>query len=49
MLPCSSCYICGSWRSKAVGGLRLSREGEKPQTRGTFMGRHNKITQGIDH
>ena len=25
------------------------REGEKPQTRGTFMGRHKKTNQGVDH
>ena len=27
----------------------IRREGEKPQTRGTFMGRHKKTTQGVDH
>ena len=27
----------------------IRREGEKPQTIGTFMGRHKKPTQGIDH
>ena len=26
----------------------IRREGEKPQTRGTFMGRHKKTTQGAD-
>ena len=25
------------------------REGEKPQTRGTFMGRHKKTTHGVGH
>ena len=28
MLPCHSCYICGTWRSKEVGGLKLSYGGE---------------------
>ena len=51
MLPCHSCYICGTWRSKEVGVFKviIQREGEKPQTRGTFMGRHKKTTQGVDH
>ena len=30
-------------------GLILSREGEKPQTRGTFMGHHKKTTYGVGH
>ena len=25
------------------------REGEKPQTRGTFMGHHKKTTHGVGH
>ena len=52
MLPCHSCYIGETLRSKELGGLKLSivlREGEKSQTRGIFMGRHNKTTQGVDH
>ena len=28
MLPCHSCYICGSWKSKKVGGLKLSYRGK---------------------
>ena len=28
MLPCHSCYICGTWRSKEVGSLKLSYGGE---------------------
>ena len=27
----------------------IQREGGKPQTRGTFMGRLKKATQGVDH
>ena len=27
----------------------IQREGEKPQTRGTFMGHHKKTTQGVGH
>ena len=52
MLPCLSCYICGTWRSKEIprGGQSYQRrEGEKPQARGNFMGRHKKITQGGNH
>ena len=51
MLPCHSCYICGNWRRKEVGFFKviIRKEGEKPQTRGTFMGRHEKTTQGVDH
>ena len=46
---CCLVIICGTWRSKK-GFLNLSyREGEKPQTRGTFMGHHKKTTQGVDH
>ena len=34
-----------------VGGLKLSHggKGKKPQRRETFMGRHKKTTQGVDH
>ena len=48
MLPCHSCYICGG---EGVGGLKLSHggKGKKPQRRETFMGRHKKTTQGVDH
>ena len=51
MLSCHSCYICGTWRSKEVGCLKLSYGGneEKPQTRGTFMERHKNTAQGVDH
>ena len=28
MLPCHSCFICGTWRSKEVGGLKLSYGGK---------------------
>ena len=33
------------------GGVKviIRREGEKPQARETFMGRHKKITQGGNH
>ena len=27
MLPCISCYVYGTWRSKEVGGLNSSYEG----------------------
>ena len=27
MLPCHGCYICGTWGSKEVGGLKLSYGG----------------------
>ena len=50
MLPCHSCYICGTWRSRGKGFKAIIRmEGEKPQTVGTVMGRHKKTTQGINH
>ena len=53
MLPCHSCYICGTWRSKEVasGFLKLSYggQGEKPQPRGTFLGCHEKTTQVVDY
>ena len=53
MLACNSCYICESWKSKEVGGgffkVIVPREGEKPQTRETFVGRHKKTTQGVNH
>ena len=51
MLPCHSFYICGTWRSKEVGGLKLSYGGneKEPQTRGTFMERHENTAQGVDH
>ena len=29
MLPFHSCYICGTWRSKQVGGLKLSYGGKE--------------------
>ena len=50
MLPCHSFYSCGTWRSKEVGFFKviIRREGGKPQTRGTFTGRHKKTTQGAD-
>ena len=28
MLRCHSCYICGTWRSKEIGGLKLSYGGK---------------------
>ena len=28
MLRCHSCYICGTWRRKEAGGLKLSYGGE---------------------
>ena len=36
---------------EGVRGLKLSHggKGKKPQTRETFMGRHKKTTQGVDH
>ena len=45
MWPFHSCYVCGTWRSKEVGGLKLSYggKGEKPQTREPFMWRHKKL------
>ena len=50
MLPCYNCYICRTWKIKEVGGLKLSYRGkEKATTRGTFMGRRKKTTQGVDH
>ena len=29
MFFCQSCYICGTWRSKKVGGLKLSCRGKE--------------------
>ena len=29
MFFCQSCYICGTWRSKKVGGLKLSCGGKE--------------------
>ena len=34
MLPCHNCYVCGTWRSKEVGGINLSYGGKRK--------RHNK-------
>ena len=28
MLPCHSCYIYGTWRSKELGGLKSSNGGK---------------------
>ena len=28
MLPCHGCYVCGTWRSKEVGGWKLSYGGK---------------------
>ena len=49
MLPFYSCYICGTWRSKEVGGFKVIiwRKGEKPQTRGPFMGHHKKLPREL--
>ena len=51
MLRCHSCYICGTWRSKEIGDLKLSYgdKGKSHQQRGTFVGRHKKTNQGVDH
>ena len=47
-LPFHSCYICGTWRSKEVGGLMLSYGGKgKATKRGTFMGSHKKIPREL--
>ena len=52
MLPCHSCHICGTWRSKEVGGLKLSygRKGNKQEEqtknkRNIYGRRHKKTTQ----
>ena len=39
----------GTWRSKEVGFFKfiIWREGEKPQTRGIFMGRHKKLPKEL--
>ena len=46
MLPCHNCYICGTWRSKEVGGLKLSYggQGEKPLTRGAIKKLPRELT-----
>ena len=52
MLPCHSCYICGTRGAKRHGFFKVIiwREGEKPQTsRETFLGRQEKTTQEVDH
>ena len=47
-LPFHNCYICGTWRSKEVGGLMLSYGGKgKATKRGTFMGSHKKIPREL--
>ena len=50
MLPCHSFYILWDLEEqRGRGGSVIRREGEKPQTRGHFMGRHKKSTKGVDH
>ena len=44
MLPSHNLRI---WRSRGRGFLNLSWKGEKPQTRGTFMGRHKKLPKEL--
>ena len=52
MLPCNNLWDLKEQRGRdflnsSYGGK--GREGEKPQTRGTFMGCYKKTTQGVDH
>ena len=50
MLPCHNLWDLEEQRG-SLGFFKfiIRREGEKPQTRGTFMGRHKKTTQGVGH
>ena len=47
LLPCHNLWDLEE--QKGFFEFIIQREGEKPQTRGTFMGRHKKTTQGVDH
>ena len=43
MLPFHSCYICGTWRSKEVGRLKLSFGGKgESHTQEDLLGHHKK-------
>ena len=46
-LPCHNLWDLE--KQKRCFEFIMQREGEKPQTRGTFMGHHKKTTQGVDH
>ena len=49
-MPCHSCYICGTWRSKEVGGFKSSNGGKgKSHKEGeSLWGGGIKTTQGVD-
>ena len=50
MLSCHNLWDLEEQRGRGVLNLSYGGIGEKPQTRGTFMGCHKKkITQGVDH
>ena len=39
MLPCHSCYICGTWRRKEIDGLKPSYgRKKKSHKKGNFYG-----------
>ena len=51
-MSCHSCYICGTWKNKKVGDLKLSYGGKgkshKPEE--LLWGAIKKKTnQGVDH
>ena len=50
-VACHSCYICDTWRSKDVGGLKLwyGGKGKSHKQEKLLQGRHKKTTQGVDH
>ena len=51
MIPCHSCCICGTWRSKEVGGLKLSNggKGKSHKQEELLLGIIKKTNQGVDH